>query len=49
MQYCTSSQIFSNLGIQETARWQFCSTTHVPSLMAFSIIRVCYRTLKCSP
>ena len=30
----TSSQIFSSLGIQLVARWQFCSTTHVPSLIA---------------
>ena len=30
----TSSQIFSSLGIQLVARWQFCNTTHVPSLIA---------------
>ena len=34
----TSSQIFSSLGIQLVAKWQFCSTTQVPSTMAFSII-----------
>lgn len=34
----TSSQIFSSLGIQLVAKWQFCNTTHVPSTMAFSII-----------
>lgn len=33
-----SSQILSSVGIQLVARWQFCSTTHVPSLMALSII-----------
>ena len=34
----TSSQIFSNFGIQLVAKWQFCSTTQVPSLIALSII-----------
>lgn len=34
----TSSQIFSRLGIQLVARWQFCNTTQVPSLMAVLII-----------
>lgn len=33
-----SSQIRSRAGIQLVARWQFCSTTQVPSLMALSII-----------
>ncbi|TNN88165.1 hypothetical protein EYF80_001746 [Liparis tanakae] len=32
------TQIRSRAGIQLVARWQFCSTTQVPSLMAFSII-----------
>lgn len=36
----TSSQIFSSFGIQLVARWQFCNTTQVPSLMAVSIILV---------
>lgn len=34
----TSSQIFSSVGIQLVARWQFCNTTQVPSLMAVLII-----------
>lgn len=34
----TSSQIFSSAGIQLVARWQFCKTTQVPSLMAVLII-----------
>lgn len=34
----TSSQIFSKVGIQLVARWQFCKTTQVPSLMAVLII-----------
>lgn len=33
-----SSQILSRVGIQLVARWQFCSTTQVPSLRALSII-----------
>lgn len=33
-----SSQILSRAGIQLVARWQFCSTTQVPALMALSII-----------
>merc|ERR550514_53811 len=31
-----SSQIFSSVVIHETARWQFCSTTHEPFLEASS-------------
>ena len=34
----TSSQIFSSFGIQLVAKWQFCKTTHVPFLIATSII-----------
>ena len=34
-----SSQIFSSDVIHDTARWQFCSTTQVPSFTAFSIGR----------
>lgn len=34
----TSSQIFSSVGIQLVARWQFCNTTQVPSVMAVLII-----------
>ena len=34
----TSSQIFSSLGIHEVARWQFCSTTHEPSMRPLSIM-----------
>lgn len=33
-----SSQIFSRVGIQLVAKWQFCSTTQVPFLRALSII-----------
>lgn len=33
-----SSQILSRLGIQLVAKWQFCSTTQVPFLMALSIM-----------
>lgn len=33
-----SSQIFSSVGIQLVARWQFCNTTHVPSTIALLII-----------
>ena len=35
-----TSQTFSSVGIHEVAKWQFCSTTHVPSLIAFSIMRM---------
>ena len=35
-----TSQIFSSVGIQDGARWQFWSSTHVPSLIPFSIIRM---------
>lgn len=34
-----TSQILSRVGIQEGARWQFCSITQVPSFTPFSIIR----------
>ena len=30
--------MISSSGIQDTARWQFCSTTHVPSFLPFSVI-----------
>lgn len=33
-----SSQIFSRVDIQDTARWQFCKHTQVPSFMAERII-----------
>ena len=35
-----TSQIFSSVGIQDGARWQFWSSTQVPSLIPFSIIRI---------
>lgn len=38
IKFLTSSHIFSSLGIQLVAKWQFCNTTQVPSTMAFSII-----------
>ena len=34
----SSSHTFSSVGIQETDKWQFCSTTQVPALMALSNI-----------
>ena len=33
-----TSQTFSSIGIHETAKWQFCNTTQVPSRTPFSII-----------
>lgn len=35
-----TSQTFSSVGIHDVAKWQFCSTTQVPSLTAFSIMRM---------
>ena len=35
-----TSQIFSRVGIQDGAKWQFCSMTHVPSLIPFSIMDI---------
>lgn len=35
-----TSQIFSRVGIQDGARWQFCNMTQVPSLIPFSIIAI---------
>ena len=34
-----TSQIFSSVGIQDTAKWQFCSTTQVPSFTPLSTMR----------
>ena len=31
----TSSHIFSRIGIQDVARWQFCSTTQSPTSIAY--------------
>ena len=37
-QHSVTSQIFSSADIHDGARWQFCSITHVPSVMPRSII-----------